>query len=346
MKKINAKAASGCLTLVVYGIIALLGLSLLVVLFSLIYLFIFFILGGLVTYLLYKYIKNEKKRKKAIIVSVIVSLLLGSIWIYTITRSTNSGQNINSKTVENTILPKTENKPKEVDQSKTAEADKTVTAKSTSDLYDVTNVTDGDTIVINFNGSPEKVRLIGINTPETVDPRTTVECFGQEASDKAKELLNGKKVKLESDPSQSDKDQYDRLLRYVYLEDGTFFNKLMIAEGYAYEYTYDVPYKYQVEFKEAGKQAKEQGKGLWNADTCNGQKTNQSVSQNNNPTPSTSVNTNTNSQNTTSSGPQVKKSKTSICHEKGGKYYDKTTNYVPYNTIQECLDSGGRLPKG
>lgn len=137
-------------------------------------------------------------------------------------------------------------------------------------LYQVLKVVDGDTVAVQIDGKQEVLRLIGINTPETVDPRKPVQCFGTEASAKAKEILTGKQVSLEADDSQSDRDKYGRLLRYIYLEDGTNFNKLMIDEGYAYEYTYGTPYKYQADFKDAQQKAKESKKGLWAEDTCNG----------------------------------------------------------------------------
>jgi len=138
-------------------------------------------------------------------------------------------------------------------------------------LYNVIKVVDGDTIDVSINGKTKRLRLIGINTPETVDPRTVVQCFGKEASDKAKELLTGKKVSLEADSTQGELDKYSRLLRYVFLEDGTNFNLYMIKEGYAYEYTYSTPYKYQVEFKAAQVYAKANNKGLWSPSTCNGE---------------------------------------------------------------------------
>ena len=134
--------------------------------------------------------------------------------------------------------------------------------------FSVVKVVDGDTIDVDINGTVARVRLIGINTPETVDPRKPVECFGKEASAKAREILGGKKVRLEADPSQTDSDKYARLLRYVFLEDGTNFNKLMISEGYAYEYTYALPYKYQKEFKQAQKTASDAGNGLWAEGAC------------------------------------------------------------------------------
>ncbi len=134
--------------------------------------------------------------------------------------------------------------------------------------YRVVKVVDGDTIDVLINNKVERLRLIGINTPETVDSRKLVECFGKEASDKAKSLLSGKQVSLKNDSSQSDRDKYGRLLRYVFLEDGTNFNLLMIKEGYAYEYTYRVPYQYQLEFKQAQQEAMSKKFGLW-GDVCN-----------------------------------------------------------------------------
>lgn len=134
-------------------------------------------------------------------------------------------------------------------------------------LFEVVRVVDGDTIDVDINGKKERLRLIGINTPETVDPRKPVECFGIEASNKAKSILEGHRVKLESDITQGDFDKYGRLLRYVFLEDGTNFNLLMIKEGYAYEYTYGTPYKYQAEFKQAQKYAEQNKLGLW-GDVC------------------------------------------------------------------------------
>lgn len=152
-------------------------------------------------------------------------------------------------------------------------ADSDSDAGAESGLYDVVEVVDGDTIKINYNGVTEIVRLIGIDTPEVVDPRQPVQCFGREASAHARELLAGESVRLESDPSQGERDKYGRLLRYVFLEDGTNFNQLMIAEGYAYEYTYQIPYQYQQDFRNAELEARNNSKGLWAPDTCDGQRT-------------------------------------------------------------------------
>lgn len=139
---------------------------------------------------------------------------------------------------------------------------------SSNSFHRIVKVIDGDTIMVEVEGKKQSIRLIGINSPEVSDRRRPVECFGKEASKKAKEILEGKKIKLESDPTQGDKDKYNRLLRYIFLEDGKNFNKIMIEEGYAFEYTYNIPYKYQTEFKNAQKQAEENKKGLWADGAC------------------------------------------------------------------------------
>jgi endonuclease YncB( thermonuclease family) len=134
--------------------------------------------------------------------------------------------------------------------------------------YLVTKVVDGDTLSISKDGKNITLRLIGIDTPETVHPSKPVECFGLEASNKAKSLLSGKYVTLETDETQGEFDKYQRMLAYVYLPDGAMFNKYMISEGYAYEYTYGSAYKYQSEFKLAQKSAQENKKGLWADGVC------------------------------------------------------------------------------
>ncbi len=143
-------------------------------------------------------------------------------------------------------------------------------APNSRQIARVVKVVDGDTITVSLSGKNETIRIIGINTPETVDPRKTVECFGKEASAKAKENYAGSRntVWLESDPSQGDRDKYARLLRYVFINNNSLdYGKTMIATGYAYEYTYNTPYKYQMEYKQAQKDAENKKLGLW-ADTA------------------------------------------------------------------------------
>ena len=152
----------------------------------------------------------------------------------------------------------------------TSMTDGATTPPLPNDTYPVAKVIDGDTISIIKGGKAVTLRLIGLDTPETVDPRKPVQCFGKAASDKAKELLTGKTVRLELDSSQGLLDKYGRTLAYVFLPNGTLFNQHMIAEGYGHEYTYNLPYKYQKEFKAAEARAREEKKGLWADDTCAG----------------------------------------------------------------------------
>ncbi|MEK7558561.1 MAG: thermonuclease family protein [Patescibacteria group bacterium] len=141
--------------------------------------------------------------------------------------------------------------------------------KIVGDWRTVRRVIDGDTIEVESSlGTKQKVRLLGINTPETVDPRRPVQCFGKEASAYTKEVLLGKSVRLETDASQDKIDKYGRLLAYIFLDNGTLFNKKIIEDGYAYEYTYRLPYKYQKEFKEAEALARSEGMGLWAPGVC------------------------------------------------------------------------------
>lgn len=156
---------------------------------------------------------------------------------------------------------------KETTTNKEAQATIAATT-STENFSPVLRVVDGDTIDVELSGERVRVRLIGINTPEIVDPRRPVQCFGRESSAKAEELLLGTAVRLETDPSQGRYDKYGRLLAYVYLPDGRSFNKEMIAQGYAYEYTYRLPYRYQSEFKAAQARAREAALGLWSPSAC------------------------------------------------------------------------------
>jgi len=135
----------------------------------------------------------------------------------------------------------------------------------------VVRVVDGDTVDVRLDGQVVRLRLIGIDTPEIVDPRKSVQCFGREASAKAHELLDGQTVTLEADSTQDDVDRYGRLLRYIWLPDGRLFNQEMVGQGYAFEYTYRVPYKYQAEFNQAEHEAREAQRGLWSPQTCAGE---------------------------------------------------------------------------
>ncbi len=118
-------------------------------------------------------------------------------------------------------------------------------------------VIDGDTIILDGN---EIVRLIGIDTPETKDPRKPVQYYGRDAYEFTKRLVEGKKVRLAYDLNK--KDKYGRTLGYVYLEDGTFLNAEVVKQGYGFAYRYFF-FKYFDEFKQYEREARENEIGLW-----------------------------------------------------------------------------------
>ncbi|HXG51778.1 MAG TPA: thermonuclease family protein [candidate division Zixibacteria bacterium] len=133
---------------------------------------------------------------------------------------------------------------------------------SRAQLRRVSHVVDGDTIVLE-NG--EKVRLIGVDTPETRHPQRPVERFGKEASAFTKSLLEGQRVLIETDPANSHlghKDKYGRTLAYVWTEQGKLVNAEIIRQGYGHALT-RYPFKYLPEFRDLERHAREQGNGLW-----------------------------------------------------------------------------------
>ena len=165
----------------------------------------------------------------------------------------------------------------------------------------VTRIIDGDTIEIEGG---QRVRYIGVNTPETVDPRTTVQCFGKEASIKNRELVEGKVIALEKDISETDK--YGRLLRYVFV-DQLFVNDYLVREGYAYSSSYPPDIKYQQQFSESQMEAQQSGRGLWS--TCSDKN---------------ASNTTLYNKEGCSIKGNISSSGEKIYHMSGQKYYDKT----------------------
>lgn len=138
--------------------------------------------------------------------------------------------------------------------------------------YTVIRVVDGDTFILN---NKERVRLIGVDTPEkyvsnklyrdierTKKDRETLQTLGKQASEFVRKLVEGKKVTLQKDKYSSDRDKYNRLLRYVYLEDGTCINAKIIESGYANAYT-QFKFEKEDEFRRLEKEARENNRGLW-----------------------------------------------------------------------------------
>lgn len=134
----------------------------------------------------------------------------------------------------------------------------------------VERVVDGDTLVAIFDdGTKFTVRLLGIDTPETVDPRKPVQCFGKEASQMLTDLVLETRVYLESDPEADEVDNYGRLLRNIYLSDGTDVNALLITNGYAFALTsFPLNAERKVELRRLEQEAREAERGLWAPGAC------------------------------------------------------------------------------
>jgi micrococcal nuclease len=139
-----------------------------------------------------------------------------------------------------------------------------VAQKNNPGFYTVTRFSDGDTIVVSMMGKDEAIRFIGVDTPETHKPNTPVQCFGPAASAYTKNIIGDSKVRLESDALSSNRDRYDRLLRYVYLPDGTLLNENLIKNGFGFYYPY-FAFTKSAQFDVAQKSAQSESKGLWGA---------------------------------------------------------------------------------
>lgn len=217
-------------------------------------------------YLIFKKVGNTKVRYISLAAVGLLTLFFGSTWVAAMsspsktppvavqseqTAKVDTNQSQATKPVEQNTSPTPTFKPQ------TAPANKNIV------LAKVVEVVDGDTIKVDLgSGNIKTVRYIGIDTPETVDPRKTVQCFGKEASAKNKELVGGGTVGLEKDVSETDK--YGRLLRYVYMGD-LFINQELVAQGYAHSSSYPPDIKYQDKFTASEKQARASNKGLWGA---------------------------------------------------------------------------------
>ena len=125
----------------------------------------------------------------------------------------------------------------------------------------VQRVSDGDTFVAVVKGRRERIRVIGVDTPESVDPNRPDEPYGEEASNFAKHYLDGETVRLAGDAEP--RDRYGRMLAYVWLRDGTFWNALLVAEGYAQQLTIPPNVTYASLFRRLVAEARRNDRGLW-----------------------------------------------------------------------------------
>ncbi|QRG69739.1 thermonuclease family protein [Brevibacillus choshinensis] len=200
----------------------------------------------------------------------------------------------------------------------------------------VQRVVDGDTFELSTG---EKVRLIGVDTPETVKPNHPVEPYGKEASDFSKQLLTGQKVTLKFDVEPYDK--YKRLLAYMYLQDGTFVNEKLVREGYARIMTIPPNVAQADLFLQAEREARENNRGLWGKST---------QTQNPNPTK-----TPTSTEKPSAADPSQPEGKPikgninakgeKIYHVPGSSSYEQTKAEMWFATEEEAKAAGFRAPK-
>lgn len=147
-------------------------------------------------------------------------------------------------------------------QTDSLKSDATSIGAVSPGFYKVVEFSDGDTIKVDMFGKTETIRFIGVDTPETHDPRKAVQCFGIKAAEYTKNRIGNNAVRLESDPLNTNRDRYNRLLRYVYLPDGALINADIIKDGYGFAYL-SFPFSKMEEFESLQKNAKEQNLGLW-----------------------------------------------------------------------------------
>jgi len=137
----------------------------------------------------------------------------------------------------------------------------TTTQSSARPQVRVVRVVDGDTIIVRLAGKGERVRYIGMDTPESVKPNSPVECFGKAASAENERLVGGRTVRLEFDVER--RDRYGRLLAYIRLADGSMVNELLLRRGYAMTLTIPPNVRYAERFVKAQRAARAAGRGLW-----------------------------------------------------------------------------------
>lgn len=136
--------------------------------------------------------------------------------------------------------------------------------ETNSTYYSVLKIIDGDTISVEINGEEKKIRILGINTPESVDPDRPVECYGIEASNYLKQWLGGSKIKIYYDRAKPKNDDYGRLLAYIMDSEQVDIGATLITKGYAKEYTYKNEwYAKQTQYRNLEKTAKDNSLGLW-----------------------------------------------------------------------------------
>jgi len=225
------------------------------------------LLGGFLIKLVYSKVSSPKVKYTLIALIALPSLFVGCAWAAAIFGdSEDSG--VSQDEVQSAVGGglAVEGSDGGVGSGEVAgEKVENASEEETASLVQVVRVIDGDTIEIEGG---QRIRYIGIDTPETVHPSRPIECFGKEASSKNNELVGGREIRLEKDVSETDK--YGRLLRYVWVGD-VFVNDYLVRQGYAKASSYPPDIKHQEQFRQAEQEAREVGRGLWAAGVCEGE---------------------------------------------------------------------------
>jgi len=246
--------------------------------------------------------QEQTIKKRGLSKSKVIILVVGIFFLIVLIGNSNK----NTGNSQNISLP----------QSATLDSQASeVQQNNTEKTYLATEVVDGDTIKIEGG---QTIRYIGIDTPETVHPSQPVGCFGLEASNKNKELVLGKRIKIEKDVSETDR--YGRLLRYVWIDD-IFVNDYLVRNGYAMAYTYPPDVKYSEQFAQAQKEARENNRGLWSKCQTVPTSTQQETSP-----PTLEITT----------PPSVQNSSTIICSSNAYNCTDFPTHVEAQNIFETC----------
>jgi endonuclease YncB( thermonuclease family) len=175
----------------------------------------------------------------------------------------------------------------------------------------VSRIIDGDTIELN---SGEKIRLLGIDTPETRHSSSTVQKLGERSKAHLSKLALGKEVTIEQQHGRHD--PYGRMLAYVYLEDGGLLNLMMVEDGFALPYT-KYPLAKTQDFILASQEARKNNRGLWSSSEFTQD----------------------------SRLARIRLSRAGVCHSPGNKGYERLTNFKEFETMKDCLRHGGKRVK-
>ena len=280
-------------------------------------------------------IKNLKPVTKGILIAIIVIAFYTILFSFS-SENTNDVNSLNTD-IDNNMSDQTISNSETTEQiNNTSIADNNADTSSISTkLYKVIRVVDGDTIVIDYNGTEEKVRLIGVDTPESVHPDEEKNTeFGEKASEFSKNYLENKEITLEFDVQE--RDQYGRLLAYVYL-DNVMYNKTLLQEGYAKIATYPPNVKYVDDFTAIQEEARNNKKGLWGYETTSSASNSSQTTSSTDTTNSNSSSTSDNSENIEYNGQTVYRSKT------GSKYHYSPTCSNMKNPTEITLEEAENL---